>query len=417
MNDSHHQPRQRRFRYLISLLSIWLLGSLGCAAEDGPPAGRSGQWDAWLESPGGELRFSLSIDDSLRIEISGGEEVLKPPARLEDNELVIEFTHFDSTLRIRYDRAGDLMEGEWRKLSGPGTWSTLPFHARRASTQEPADASWPSLDSRWAVNFESSEDVAVAILNRVAADRPEIRGTILTTTGDYRYLWGRIDAAGELRLQAFDGAHAFLFLARLQEDGTLSGDFWSRDSWHETWTARPDPDVKLPDAFALTRLEETVAPGGLSYPDLDGTPRSLDDPEFSGRARIIEVFGTWCPNCYDATRYLMELDERFGDRGLSILGLAFELSGEFDRDAKQVRRYIGHHGIRYPILIAGTSDKDEASRAFPLIDRVRSYPTFLFIDRDDKVRAIYTGFSGPATGPAHDLLREEFEQLITGMLE
>lgn len=399
-------------RYLFILLLL----IPGCTQQN-QHSDHTGSWEAWLDSPGGELRFSLSIDDTLGIRISGGEEILTPPARLEDGELVIDFTYFDSVLRARYDGAGDRLEGEWRKRSGMETWSSLPFHATRAAADNTASMDSPSVDGRWAVNFESEDDIAVAILNRVAAGSPELRGTILTTVGDYRYLWGSVNADGELRLQAFDGAHAFLFTARLQDDGTLSGDFWSRDSWHETWTARLDPDVELPDAFKLTQLDDAVELGSLSYPDLDGTPRSLDDPAFAGRARIIEVFGTWCPNCYDATRYLIELDERYRDQGLSILGLAFELGSDFDRDSGQVRRYIRHHGVPYPILMAGTSDKSEASKAFPLIDRVRSFPTFLFIDRNDDIRAIYTGFSGPATGPDHDFLRAEFERLIVEMLE
>lgn len=101
-------------RYLI----VFLLLIPGCGGQD-VLADHTGNWDAWLESPGGELHFSLSIDDSLRITITGGEEVLTPPARMEGNELVIDFTHFDSTLRARYDRTRDRMEGEWRRRSAP----------------------------------------------------------------------------------------------------------------------------------------------------------------------------------------------------------------------------------------------------------------------------------------------------------
>jgi len=57
-----------------------------------------------------------------------------------------------------------------------------------------------------------------------------------------------------------------------------------------------------------------------------------------------------------------------------------------------------------------------ASKAFPLLDRVRSYPTTIFLHADGRVRAVHTGYTGPATGPAYDHLRAEFESLIEELL-
>ena len=114
--------------------------------------------------------------------------------------------------------------------------------------------------------------------------------------------------------------------------------------------------------------------------------------------------------------YLMELDRKYRDKGLSIVGLAFELTGDRKRDTKQLKRYINHHNIKYPVLLAGVSDKKKATEALPIIDRVRSYPTFIFLDGTGKVRAIYTGFTGPATGEEYNKLRRQFESLIEEML-
>ena len=91
--------------------------------------------------------------------------------------------------------------------------------------------------------------------------------------------------------------------------------------------------------------------------------------------------------------------------------LAFEVTGDFERDARQVRIYAERHGVEYPLLVAGLSDKDEASRAFPVLDRVRSYPTTIFTDRDGGVRAIHTGFSGPATGAAQRHVHTRVDRL------
>ncbi|MDA1266831.1 MAG: TlpA disulfide reductase family protein, partial [Planctomycetota bacterium] len=238
-----------------------------------------------------------------------------------------------------------------------------------------------------------------------------LEATFLTTLGDYRYLEGVSDGNG-LSLSGFDGAHAFLFHATREPDGSLKGDFWSRDSWHETWTAVKDPEAALPDPFGLTTWTGALPLGELSFPDVTGKVRALDDAAFDGKVRLLVIFGTWCPNCYDQTKYLKELDERYGAKGLSILGLAFEFGDDLARQTEVVRRYSGYHELAYPILIAGTSDKQKASEAFPLLDRVRSYPTVVFLDAKGEVIAVNTGFSGPATGAAHQRLRSRFESII-----
>jgi len=424
-------------RFSILLLLGLVVGGCGGASSPDP----TGTWSAWLDSPGGKLEFTLTIsreDEGYSGEIGGGGETLILPTEFTAGELELGFPHFDSTIQAHYDAGADRLEGEWRKYSGPEKWSSLAFHALRNSPDSApvgeaqaqaqaedrlrqmnsavASAEGLSVDGRWAVDFESEDELAVAVFERTGESSFPLQGTFLTTTGDYRYLWGTLDGDGGLKMQAFDGAHAFLFKAQLQPDGSLVGDFWSRDSWHEGWTAVRDEDAALPDPFALTRPDETIELASLRYPDLDGELRALDDPAFAGRARIVELFGTWCPNCYDATQYLEELQERYGERGLSILGLAFELSGDPVRDTAQLKRYVQTQDIRYPVLLAGTNDKEVASKAFPLIDRVRGYPTFVFIDGQGEVRAVYTGFSGPATGTAHQALRNGFERTIEDLL-
>jgi thiol-disulfide isomerase/thioredoxin len=330
--------------------------------------------------------------------------------------LLLAIDHYDSLVTAVVGERGRRLDGDWRKTTGPAKQARLAFHAVAGGLGEsPASnaAAVEPIVGRWSVDFESDDEPAVAIFS--SGPSGEILGTFLTTTGDYRYLAGTYEE-GRLRLSCFDGAHAFLFDARLAENGTLAGDFWSRDSWHDTWTARRDPHAAMPDAFELTRWVGGKDLDEMTFPDLDGRPRSLGDAEFAGRARILEVFGSWCPNCNDAAAYLAELHREYGPRGLSIVGLAFEMTGEFERDAEQVRRYAKHHGLQFPLLVAGVSDKALASESFPLLDRIRSYPTTIFLHADGRLRAVHQGFAGPATGKAHEELRARFRGLIEELL-
>jgi len=394
---------------------------------------RQGPWRAELASPGGALPFHFELrrlggEDVERLAITiinGPERIEVPESTFDGCTVEMLMPHYDSKIVADLSNDGRRLEGEWTKRTSDHVFARMRFRAdfdagdpdpRFTPVETPGDLPeyTPELFPRtWRVDFESSEDAAVGKFELQEDGR--LLGTFLTTTGDYRYLEGSFEH-GRLRLSCFDGAHAFLFDASMLTDGTLEGDFWSRDSWHETWTAEADEDAALPDAMGQTLWTGDAALSELRFPDLEGRLRSLDDPEFRGRARIIEVFGTWCPNCNDHAKLMGELDERYGDRGLSILGLAFEVSGNLERNIRQVERFRALHEVSYPVLIAGRSDKAEATRTLRVLDRVRSYPTTIFLDSENSVRAIHTGFSGPATGDAHQRLREQFFEVVEALL-
>ncbi len=380
---------------------------------------QAGPWRAWLVCRGGELPFHLELQtDPIGAWIINGEErIALPRMEIEDDILTLGIDYYDSNIVAKIEDGGRRLRGTWFKRPGTSKSVEMDFHAiagrgPRFSSQAPA-AVTAIIDGRWAVDFDGDEYPAVGMFAATGDGR--VSGTFLTALGDYRYLAGSI-AGNRLRLSCFDGAHAFLFKARLDQHGALIGKFWSSNGKPQNWTAERDPMASLEDPYELTSWR----PGdldSLTFPDLEGKPHRLDDPTFAGKARLIVVFGSWCPNCKDETEYLVELHRRYRDRGLSILGLAFELSGDSARDRAQVQRYAEHHGIKYPILIAGIADKAAATKAFPVLDRVRSYPTTIFLSASGEVRAIHTGFSGPATGDDHAKLRQTFEAHIEALLK
>lgn len=385
-----------------------------------------GPWRAVLTAPGVEIpfRFEVEAGSPPRFTLRNGVEAL-PVARVERGEggLVLHLDPYDSRLELTAGPDGRTLRGSWVRYRGPGRETRMELRAEAGSTPlfpaaEDAPPAAERMAGRWAVTFRHedgegrvSESAAVALLE--AVDRRRLAGTFLTPLGDYRFLTGSAHG-DELHLACFDGAHAFRFDARLGEDGGLTGTFRSRDTWLETWSAVRDDGAELPDDFGLTTVREGASLDGLVFPDLDGQPRRLG--EFGGRARLVVLFGSWCPNCGDATDYLRELRERFGERGLTVLGLAFEFGDDLERNARVLRRYAEHKGVDYPILVAGTSDKAAAGEAFPVLDRVRAFPTTLFVDAGGRVRAVHTGFSGPATGRAHERLRERWEALVHELL-
>jgi thiol-disulfide isomerase/thioredoxin len=408
-----------------ALVLLALLAPVRSSAPSSAPAQvRPGMWCATLASPGGDLAFGLELaferESVKAVLVNGSERIEVPSARFAENELVLEIPHYDATLRATLASDGARLSGEWKKRSGVDRWTKLPFSAVPASNgtcdgTAPRAKDEPTVDGRWSAKFSSSEDRAVGVFR--ASSTHAVEGTFLTTTGDYRYLAGTFEA-GRLRLSCFDGTHAFLFDARLQGDGSLSGDFWSGDRWHETWTATRDAHAELPDTFALAQWNEDFGLASLEFPDVaDGKERSLADPKLPGRARILQLLGSWCPNCHDETHTLAELDRKYRTRGLSIVGLAFELTGDFARDAEQVRRTAQRHGAEYTMLLAGQYGGDKAKQALPALRGLFAFPTTVFFHRDGRVRAVHSGFAGPGTGDEHAKLKAEFEKIIEELLD
>lgn len=110
------------------------------------------------------------------------------------------------------------------------------------------------------------------------------------------------------------------------------------------------------------------------------------------------------------------LYRQYRGRGLEIISLMFEHYGDLPHAAAATQRFKEHYGIDYTTLIAGISDKDEASKTLPMLDRVYGFPTTIFIDKKGVVRKVHTGFSGPATGEHYTEFVKEVKSTLDELL-
>jgi len=405
------------------LLTAFFLAACGTdpqpRADEGPV---EGTWRMEMTSPGGPLPFTMTLTragDSWRaVAHNGDERVPLDVVRVgEDGSVTLGIDHYESYFKGTLSMDGTRIVGFWEKVAGPDKRARLPFVAVAGETHRFAPGPEAAVDvsGRYAVTFDNHGDPQPAVAElRHEGDR--LLGTFLTPVGDYRYLEGTV-RGHTLSLSCFDGGHAFLFVAEIDGRGHLAGDFWSRDSWHETWTAVPDEDAELEDAFAMTRLAEGADRFRFSFPDLEGETVSWDDPDLEGKVRLITIFGSWCPNCNDEAPFLETLYRAYGPRGLEVVGLAFEMTGEEARDRKVLKRFAKRHDLSYRILLAGGStDKDKASATLPDLEHVLAYPTTLLIDRSGEVVRIHTGFSGPGTGRHHEELTRRYRTEIEALL-
>lgn len=421
------------FWYNLAMLAtlIFLYPFLFAQVPSTQPADNANLCRGLLKSPGGEIPFRLELiprTHPIRAILHNGPERIELSCSYTDGKLFLTFDPYGSFIEATAEMKPNARyssppwKGVWKKPTGKDTWSQMEFRVGpyRDSLFDPIrklnanKKKWPNdIAGRWLVTFKKDDQPQIAIFK--SGRDGEIEGTILSTTGDYGYLTGSYEE-GRLRLASFDGGHAFLFDARTRHDGTLAGDFWSRDSFHDEWTAHRDDNATLPDTFKITKAIAPARFSELKFTDLDGKVHSLDESALHGKARIIEVSGSWCPNCNDSANLLADLDRKYRARGLSIVGLFFEVTGDAQRDSGQVRKFAQRHKAEYPVFLAGLANKEAASKALPFVDGIKAFPTTIFLRGDGTVHAIDVGFSGPATGDEYQRLRSRYEAIIEELL-
>ncbi|MEX1023660.1 MAG: redoxin domain-containing protein [Planctomycetota bacterium] len=387
----------------------------------------TGPWSArLLLGSGNMLYFELEIerasDGTHRSFLSNADERIEVPAthwhltQKDEPMLQLHFPHYDSAIRARMRPDRRTLVGWWTKDQGDGEERRVQFVATAGRSERFPPVLTPgvyaNVAGRWRLRFDDADDDAVLLL-RQADDADYVEGTLLTTTGDHRWLEGRIDR-GQLRLSTFDGAHAFLITGSLQPDGALAGSF-RNGSWYATsWTAERDDSATLSDPLAATRwLEDAV------LADLEGSgyvEPPLFERDWLGRPAVVTLFGTWCPNCHDEAELLNTLARTYDSQELLVLGLAFELSGDLERSRRQLEHFRARHGTTYPMRVFGRTPKDASARALGTLERLHAYPTTIFVRRDGSVAGVHTGFVGPATGGEHLAERARFEGLVKEIL-
>ncbi len=309
-----------------------------------------------------------------------------------------------------------LIIGRWYNyLKGPDY--SIPFRAKAGQSGRFPGSGAPTSDitGTWRTHFSpGTPDAYNAIGDFVQDTTGGVSGTFMTETGDYRFLEG-VMRGDSLMMSSFDGSHAFLFLAHLSGD-TLRGRYMSGVHWQEPWLAVRDAQYSLRDPDSLTTLREGYSMVDFRFPDTEGRVVSSADALFRGKPLMVQIMGSWCPNCVDETRLLNEVYDKYHGRGLEILAIAFEKYEDPERATEALRRFRSTLGVGYPVLYGGLASKEEAGSKLPFLDHLMSYPTCIFIDRRGVVRRIRTGFYGPGTGEHYEHYKRNLDAFIEELL-
>ncbi len=379
-----------------------------------------GYWQASIALPGGDIEtgFELRRDGDVYTAdlINGKERVRIDKVSFIDGELLLGFPAFNNEIRATF--ADGELTGKLTILLREDLIDDLPFHAVPGGDtyQETNDTSGHDMSGRWAARFHRPDGSDSASIGEFEQRGSRLFGTFLNPDGDFRFLAGHV-RGNEFYMSTFDGAHAFIFSGKISDTGTIeNADFWVGTVWHRYWSAERDDNVALPDAYSRTFLKPGYEKFTFEFPSEEGVMTSLEDEKFQDKVVLVSISGTWCPNCNDEAMFFGTFYEKYRDQGLEIVTLLFEHFADADLAADQVRAFRAKFDIQYDTLIAGISDKTEASKALPELSAVLAYPTTIFIDRAGRVRGIHTGFTGPGTGEHYVRLQENFTKLTTTLL-
>jgi thiol-disulfide isomerase/thioredoxin len=406
------------YKYFKFILLFTIVNSMFLSCHQSEQKNLSGAWHATIETDGGQLPFQLLLEknaDSTNYKayaINGAEKLALDITFIKDDSLHIPIEIFDAEIVAKVSENN--LNGYWKRLIVANKYITSPFQAslgEKARFLQTSKNQPNQISGKYSTTFISvdgkSITEAVGIFEQKGAI---VHGTFLTTTGDYRYLDGIMNG-DSLKLSTFDGTHLFLFKAKNAEN-KLSGKFWSNIHGLENWTATLNPNAKLPDLDKLTYLKPGFHKIEFAFPEPNGNIINCNDKAFDNKVKIIQLMGTWCPNCMDETKYLAPWYDKNKTRGIEIIGLSFEKSTDMAVSGPKLDKMKARFGINYPVLLAGDKNNNGASLALPMLNKVMGFPTSIIIDKKGNVRQIHTGFSGPGTGQYYETWVTEFNLLI-----
>ena len=121
--------------------------------------------------------------------------------------------------------------------------------------------------------------------------------------------------------------------------------------------------------------EQSVAPD-FSLPELTGQKLALSS--YRGKVVLLDFWATWCDACREEIPHFVELQSKYGDQGLQIIGVSM------DDGPEPVREFYQRFKMNYPVVMGN-------AKAGELYGGVLGLPIAFLIGRDGRISAKHIG--------------------------
>lgn len=361
------------------------------------------------------VRLTVEEKDKQRLLVihNAEERIELKVKKREGDTLVVPFPNFDSELRF-VTRKKRFIKGYWVNFNKAGNYR-VPFEAAIAKKPEALTVVPDvNLSGNWETWFSPGTDDQEPAVGIFHQENNRVTGTFLTETGDYRFLEGTVEKS-TFYLSCFDGSHAFLITGSVS-GSAIQGTFYSGNHYQTNWVSNRNDAFQLHDPDSLTQLKTDNSRVSFTLKDIQGNSYTFPNPDVFNKVVIIQIMGTWCPNCLDETKYYKELYSQYHDKGLEIISIGYEAADTFEEQAAKILRLKNRHDLDFTFLVGGKANKALASEQFSMLNEVISFPTTIFIGKDGLVKRIHTGFNGPGTGTYYTEYVEKTKALIEALL-
>ncbi len=255
----------------------------------------SGPWRGEIDHLGGKLPFNFIVaKNKLDIRLQNGSEIATlGDSYFRGDSLVIPFDLYDSEIVGSLKNEKSII-GFWQKKRNGKTLYRIPFQAQAGSSERFLQTQQASVQvsGKYSADFwsdESNHSSGVLLLNQKGN---QMTGTVLKTSGDYRFLQGNI-SGDSLLLSYFDGSGLMQFRCKVNGK-EIDGQFYSGLAGKRNFKAIKDDKASLPDLKKLTYLKPGFDRLTFSLPNPAGKTISLQDERYKNKVVIIELMGSWC---------------------------------------------------------------------------------------------------------------------------
>ena len=161
-----------------------------------------------------------------------------------------------------------------------------------------------------------------------------------------------------------------------------------------------------PAAANMSEPDPDAAAAGKPAPDfsvknLDGNDVTLAD--YKGKVVLVNFWATWCDPCRIEIPWLIDMQNKYGPRGFTVLGVAMDDEGKSVVAPFIAKERFDVNGqklpMNYPIVIGNDNVADKFGGLF-------GYPTSVLVSPDGKIVKRITGII------SEDEITSQIEKLL-----